>query len=157
MPARAGSQRVPENLGVHVRVRIDQAGRHDVPVRIDRFARAVTDFPDRSDLAAFNRDITLVSRHPTSIDDRAVTNDQVVHGSLLFGLALKLTVYPRHVAQRVIYGGLVREVTGNTAVPHHPRLGLVPRRAPMQQAAIVPHHRIPRRPVVMIDAWRTTG
>jgi len=67
-------------------VRIDQAGRHDVPVRIDRFPRALADFPDGSDLAAFNPDIASVSRHPASIDDRAVTDYQVVHGSLLFGL-----------------------------------------------------------------------
>jgi hypothetical protein len=66
-------------------VRIDEAGRHDMPVRIDRFARALADLPDGCDFATFNPDIASVARHPASIDDRAVADYQVVHGSLLFG------------------------------------------------------------------------
>src|SRR6516162_5487226 len=45
-------------------------------------------------------------------------------------------------------GGLALRIAGDAAVPHHPRLSHVPRRGLVEQAAIVPDHRVARRPVM---------
>src|SRR5580700_3152117 len=114
-----------------------------MPVRIDRFARVLADFPDRCDLAAFNSDIALVSRHPASVDDRAIADYQVVHSSLLLRARAQVKdFFFDMLGGGIIYSDLARGVTGDTTVPHHTTLGHVPRRGLMQQASIVPHDRI---------------
>src|SRR5205809_902387 len=54
-------------------------------------------------------------------------------------------------------GGLALGIAGNAAVPHYARLVHVPGRGLMQHAAIVPDHRIPWRPVVMVGTRALAG
>ena len=44
-------QRIPEDLGVHVRVAVDEAGRHHLAVGVDHLARALADATDGGDAA----------------------------------------------------------------------------------------------------------
>src|SRR5882757_2401697 len=54
-------------------------------------------------------------------------------------------------------GPLAHWITGDAAVPHHARLGHVPGRGLVQQAAIVPDHRVARRPVMVVGARAPAG
>src|SRR5581483_8683550 len=50
--------------------------------------------------------------------------------------------------------GLARRIDGNSAVPHHARFVHVPWHRAMEQAAVVPYHRIARGPGVMVSPRR---
>ena len=55
--ARARTERVPENLGIHVRVAVHEAGRHDVAFRVELPRRALPDASDADDATVLDGDI----------------------------------------------------------------------------------------------------
>ena len=78
----AGADRVPEDLGVHVRVAVDEARRHDMTLGIEGFHGGRGDAADLGDLAILDADIAAKARQPGTVDDHAVLDDEVVcHGS----------------------------------------------------------------------------
>src|SRR5579862_9045815 len=60
---------------------IDDAGRDDVPVRIDGLARVLAQLADRGDLSVGDTHVGTKARHPRTINDCPVANKYVVHGS----------------------------------------------------------------------------
>ena len=81
VPARAGAQRVPEHLGVHMRMAVDEAGRHDVPLGIDDLCGTVAQAADRRDFPLDDPDVGLKARQPGTVHHRPVFDEQVVlHG-----------------------------------------------------------------------------
>src|SRR2546422_5409595 len=84
VPAGAGAERVPEDLRIHVRVPVHEAGRHHLAVRIDDLARALPDPTDRDDAAVSHADVGPVTGHARAVDHHAVLDHQVVrHRPLL--------------------------------------------------------------------------
>ena len=73
--------RVPRDLRVEVRVDVDEAGRDQLPARVDlspplpRAARGA----DLGDDVAVDRDVRLARRPTRAVHQRPVPNDQVVH------------------------------------------------------------------------------
>ena len=51
VPARAGAERVPQHLGVHVGVAVDEAGRDDVALGVDLVGAPLADAADGGDAA----------------------------------------------------------------------------------------------------------
>ncbi len=76
--ARAAADRVPEHLGVHVRVAVDEAGRDDEAVGVDLTLALLVDPADGGDGAAVDADIGAIARQPRTIDDRSAAHDEVV-------------------------------------------------------------------------------
>ncbi len=94
VPARAGAEGVPEDLGVHVRMPVHESGRHHLAVGVDHLARGLPDAPDRRDPAPDDADVAPISGHAGSVDHHAVLDHQVIgHARLLssqpFGIALE--------------------------------------------------------------------
>ena len=84
VPARAGAERIPEDLGVHVRVPVDESGRHHLAVGVDHLARGLPDAADRRDPAADDADVAPISGHAGAVDHHAVLDHQVIgHARLL--------------------------------------------------------------------------
>ncbi|HMD63044.1 MAG TPA: hypothetical protein VKF83_03605, partial [Stellaceae bacterium] len=77
MPARAAAERVPVDLRIHMRVPVDEPGRDDQPVGIDRALSGGTDAANLDDPPAPDPDIRAVARHPGSIHHGAVLDQQV--------------------------------------------------------------------------------
>ena len=89
VPARAGAERVPEHLGVHVGVAVDEAGRDHVAFGVDLVGAPFADAADGGDAAPPDADIGAIARQPRTVDDVTVADHQVVlHGSA-----------PRHVEE----------------------------------------------------------
>src|SRR5260370_4827237 len=86
VPARAGAEGIPKHLGVHMRMRVDDARRDDMACRVDAFFDALVDSADGRDFALRDTDVSAIARQPGAVDDSAVANYQVVHPFLL-GLA----------------------------------------------------------------------
>ncbi len=80
MPAGACALAIPVHLRVHVRVAIDEAGRHDQAVRVDAALRRRPNAADLDDAPIRNADIGAVATHARAIDDGAVANDEIQHG-----------------------------------------------------------------------------
>ena len=79
--AGAGADRVPEHLGVHVRVPVDEAGCHDVPFGVDVVRAALPDAADGGDPAVRDAEVRAIGGRTGPIDDRTVPDDEVVgHG-----------------------------------------------------------------------------
>ena len=83
VPARRREQRVPGDLAVVVRVDVDEAGRDEHAVGVDRPARrrrrrAVADLGDH---AVVDRDVGRRGRRAGAVDDRAAADHEIVHGS----------------------------------------------------------------------------
>ena len=76
--AQRGCQRVPADLGVHVRVVVDEAGGDDETIGVQGAPRRPVHLADRDDPVAGDSHVTGVSRHARAIDDPAVLNHQVV-------------------------------------------------------------------------------
>ncbi len=70
---------IPEQLRVVVRVRIDETGRDDETVGVDRLRRFFADLADLDDLAVTNADVGLARGRTGSVDDSAPANDGVEH------------------------------------------------------------------------------
>src|SRR6516165_1503096 len=78
MPPRDRAVRIPTNLGVIMRVKIDEAWRDDQPVSIDSFfCEAGGTPPDLGDLAVFNPQIAAIARYPSSVDDCPTLNANI--------------------------------------------------------------------------------
>jgi hypothetical protein len=65
------------DVAIVMRVDIDEAGGHQVPLRIDLFRARSGDLADRADPPALDRDITFEAVAARSIDDRAAAYDEV--------------------------------------------------------------------------------
>src|SRR5205807_8432751 len=83
VPARAGAQRVPEDLRIHVRVAVDEAGRHDPAIGVDDLARRFADATDGRDAPVTNGDVGSVAGKSGSVDHRAVLDQQVIRHRVL--------------------------------------------------------------------------
>ena len=71
-------ERIPEDLRVHVRVAVDEAGRHHLAVGVDHLAGALADAADGGDAAVPHADVGPVAGQAGSVDHRAVLDHQVV-------------------------------------------------------------------------------
>ena len=79
---RGCCQRVPQELGVHMRVKIDKAGRHCQACGVDGAPRALIDPPDLDDSIAVDRDIAEIGRQAAAvINSPAFDHDIVSHGA----------------------------------------------------------------------------
>ena len=62
-------------------VRVDKPGRHDVTLGVDHFGCPLADFADGGDTPAGDTHVGAITRHPGTVDDRAVANNKIVlHG-----------------------------------------------------------------------------
>ena len=76
--AGAGADRIPEDLGVHVRVPIHESRGNDVALGVQHLAGALADSPDARDPAALNADVRAIAGHAGPVDHRAVLDHQVI-------------------------------------------------------------------------------
>jgi hypothetical protein len=76
--AGAGADRIPEHLGVHVGVAVDEAGRHHMALGVDGLARRRRDAPDERDLARLDADVGAIGRQAGAVDHHAVLDQEVV-------------------------------------------------------------------------------
>ncbi len=82
LETRAGADRIPEDLRVHVGVAVDEARRHHVTLGVERFLGGRGDAADLRDLAVLDADVAAIARQSGTIDDHAVLDDEVeCHGS----------------------------------------------------------------------------
>ena len=94
VPARGGAERIPEHLGVHVGVAVDEAGRDDVALGVDLLATLVLDAADAGDSPVANPDVGSVRGESRTVDHRPVADHHVEthvvvpfrHGPLTAGL-----------------------------------------------------------------------
>jgi len=78
VPARAGAERVPEDLRVHVGVAVDEAGGDDQAVGVHDLACALADPADGGDPPVPHGDVGVVARQAGAIDQHAVLDHEVV-------------------------------------------------------------------------------
>ncbi len=78
VPRRAGAQRVPAHLCVHMGVPVDEARRDDVTLGVDLVSAALTDASDGSDGVTDDTHVGPVCRCTRTVDHRAVADYQVV-------------------------------------------------------------------------------
>ena len=64
VPAGAASERIPEDLRVHVRVPVDETGRDDLAGRVDLFFAFFANAPDRRDTIAAHADVGSIFGSP---------------------------------------------------------------------------------------------
>ena len=79
VPARGREHRVPGDLAVEVRVHVDEAGRHERAVGIDRLARELVDATDLGDDTVGDRDVGGTPGRAGSVDDRSTLDHEIVH------------------------------------------------------------------------------
>src|SRR4029079_9322756 len=79
-------RRIPEELCVVVRVRVDEAGRDDHVAGVDRLVGVFIDLADRDDAAVANADIGALTGCPGAVDDGAAPDHGIEHDVLLSGL-----------------------------------------------------------------------
>src|SRR5262249_51902634 len=79
VPARGGEDRIPGDLAVVVRVHIDPARRDEQIARVDLAAPAPADLAHRGNRTAVDGDVAHNARATGPVDDRTVTNHQIVH------------------------------------------------------------------------------
>ena len=78
MPARALTQRVPKQLGVHVGVTVDETGCDHVPFGIDLSPPPLVDATDAGDPVTRDPDVPPVPRSSGPVDDGAISDDQII-------------------------------------------------------------------------------
>ena len=79
VPARQGAVRIPEDLGVVVRVQVDEARRNVHTGRVDDAgSRRGVDTTHRHDLSALDGDVATSSRRPGPVEDQSVFDNDVV-------------------------------------------------------------------------------
>ena len=78
MPARTASRGVPEDLGIHMRVPIDETRRHDVTFGVDLGATTFGDPPDGGDPIPHHADIGAVGPKSGAIDDGPASDHDVI-------------------------------------------------------------------------------
>ena len=76
--ARARAERVPQHLGVHVGVAVDEAGRDDVALGVDLVGAPLADPADGGDAAPPHADVGPIARQSRTVDDVTVADHQVV-------------------------------------------------------------------------------
>src|SRR5262245_29998943 len=76
--ARKGTKRIPRDLGVVVRVVIDDPGRNHQASCIKHPARVSTYLSDLHNTTAADGDVAVESRYAGTIDDISVFDDQIV-------------------------------------------------------------------------------
>ena len=76
--ARAGADGVPEHLGIHVRMAVDEARCDNVALGVDGLPCLVRDATDRRDVAVLDPDIGGKAWCPRAVYYGAVFDDQVV-------------------------------------------------------------------------------
>src|SRR5262249_32450986 len=79
VPAGAAAQRIPEHLGVHVRVAVDETRRDHLAGGVDLFLAFFRYAPDRRNSITGHADVRSIFRQPCSVHYRAVTNHEIVH------------------------------------------------------------------------------
>ena len=72
-------RRVPEHLGVVMRMDVDEAGCDDLALGVDRVRRLLVDLADRRDPAVADSDVGDPAGRPRTVDDRATADDHVEH------------------------------------------------------------------------------
>ncbi len=77
MPARAGAQWIPGDLGIHMGVAVDEARRDDQSIRIDGASGHRLDAADLDDLAIGDAHVGREAGLARAIDDRAATDHQI--------------------------------------------------------------------------------
>src|SRR3989441_8512691 len=88
VPAGRGTERIPEDLRVHVRVAVHEARCDHLALGVDHFAGALPDPADRDDAAVPHADVGPIPRQPGSIDHRSVLDHQVVGHSQILSRSL---------------------------------------------------------------------
>src|SRR5262249_9017602 len=84
VPARAGAEGIPEDLGVHVGVAVHEARRHHLSLGVDDLARRLADAADGGDASAPHADVAPVPGLTGSVHHPAVLDHEVKgHGLLL--------------------------------------------------------------------------
>ena len=76
-----GGRRVPEELGVVVRVGVDDAGHDDSPLASNSVAAGLVDLADGHDPAVADADVGQAAGLTGPVDDRAGSDDVVEHGT----------------------------------------------------------------------------
>src|ERR1700730_193761 len=76
--ARAGADRIPEYLGVHMGVAVDEARRDHVAVGVDGLPARRSDTADEGDLAFLDADVGAIARQAGAVDHHAVLDHQIV-------------------------------------------------------------------------------
>ena len=77
---RRGGGRIPEHLGVVVRVDVDEARRDDEAVGVDGARRGLVDLADRDDAPVAYADVSTAACRSGAVDDAATADEQVQHG-----------------------------------------------------------------------------
>ena len=72
------AERIPERLGVHVGVTVDEARRDDHTLGVYGPASGFGDAPDARDAPAGNADIGAVAREPRTVDHHTVRDHDIV-------------------------------------------------------------------------------
>jgi hypothetical protein len=76
--AGIGAQRVPGDLRIVMAVIVDEPGRDDAAVSVDRLLGGTAQFADLDDFSVLDRDIAAERRHPRTVDDTAVADQQII-------------------------------------------------------------------------------
>ena len=66
MPARAGAERIPEHLRVHMRVTVDKTRRNHRTLGVDDFLRRLIQFADSGNLAGSDTHVGAKRAAPRS-------------------------------------------------------------------------------------------
>ena len=95
VPRRAGQERVPGDLGVVVRVRIDEARRQDEAVGVDHpLRRLAVRLADGPDDAVLDPELPHEARRARAIADARVLDQQVEHEGSPFLVRLTASLVP---------------------------------------------------------------
>src|SRR5262249_8963050 len=76
--ARVGAEWIPGNLGIVMRVVVDDSGSDHQAIRIQDLARVSTYFADVCDTAAADGDIAMESRQAGTVNNITVLDHQIV-------------------------------------------------------------------------------
>ena len=77
MPARAGAERIPEDLRVHVRMPVDEARRNHRTLGVDDFFGGFIQLANGGNLAAGDSHVGAKAGRPGAIDNLGITNDKI--------------------------------------------------------------------------------
>ena len=91
VPARVAARRVPEHLGVHVRVAVDEAGRDDVALGVDLPAPSLEDAADERDPVTHHADVGPERAEARAVDNRPVADDHVIGRHQVLSLMPRLS------------------------------------------------------------------
>src|SRR5262249_6953803 len=87
--ARRGSQRIPKQLSVEMRVRIYETRRQGQAIHSERLSCGALDPPDLDDFSTRHGDIAVETRHTRSVINPSASKHEIVHLSSPFFHAMK--------------------------------------------------------------------